>query len=64
MDGNGQDVNEPDGGHGPEAFIVDLDGFDGQTVNVRWRAVSDSNTAASTPLKGMYIDNIKVEACQ
>ena len=29
MDGNGQDVNEPDGGHGPEAFIVDLDGFEG-----------------------------------
>jgi hypothetical protein len=44
--------------------IVDLDGFDGQSVNLRWRAVTDSNGVATTPVKGMYIDNVKVEACQ
>lgn len=44
--------------------IVDLDGFDGQTVNLRWRAVSDSNSTAETPVTGMYVDNVKVQACQ
>ena len=47
----------------PIHSIVDLDGFDGQSVQLRWRAVSDSNTAASAP-NGMYIDNVTVQACE
>lgn len=47
----------------PIHAIVDLDGFDGQSVQVRWRAVTDSNTAAPTP-NGFHIDNVKVDVCQ
>ncbi len=47
----------------PNHSIVDLDGFEGQAVMLRWRAVSDSNTAAPAP-NGMYVDNVKVEVCQ
>ncbi len=47
----------------PTHAVVDLDGFEGQAVQVRFRAVSDSNTAASTP-NGFHIDNVKVDVCQ
>ncbi len=47
----------------PTHSIVDLDGFEGQSVQLRWRAVSDPNTVASTP-NGMYVKNVKVEVCQ
>jgi len=47
----------------PTHSIVDLDGFEGQSVQLRWRAVSDSNTAGPTP-NGMYVKNVKVEVCQ
>jgi hypothetical protein len=43
--------------------IVDLTGFDGQTVQLRFRTTSDSNTAATAP-NGWSIDNIKVERCE
>ncbi|NCT67452.1 MAG: hypothetical protein GXC76_07395 [Rhodanobacteraceae bacterium] len=47
----------------PTHSIVDLDGFEGQDVQLRWRAVSDSNTTAPAP-NGMYVQNVKVEVCQ
>jgi hypothetical protein len=47
----------------PTHSIVDLDGFEGQSVQMRWRAVSDSNTAAAAP-NGMYVQNVKIEVCQ
>ena len=47
----------------PTHSIVDLDGFEGQNLQVRWRAVSDSNTAAAAP-NGMYVQNVKIEVCQ
>lgn len=47
----------------PTRSIVDLDGFEGQAVQLRWRAVSDSNTVASAP-NGMYVKNVKIEVCQ
>jgi hypothetical protein len=43
--------------------IVDLTGFAGQTIRLRYRATSDSNTAAAAP-NGWSIDNIKVQRCQ
>lgn len=43
--------------------IVDLDSFAGQSIQVRFRAVSDSNTAGDAP-NGMFIDNFKVDVCQ
>ncbi|RYD15683.1 MAG: hypothetical protein EOP90_06965 [Lysobacteraceae bacterium] len=48
---------------GPIHSIVDLDGFEGQDLQLRWRAVSDSNTTAPAP-NGMYVDNVKIEVCQ
>lgn len=47
----------------PKVSVVDLEGFAGQSVQVRFRAVSDSNTAATAP-NGMFIDNFKIETCQ
>ncbi len=47
----------------PVRSIVDLDDFAGQTVQLRWRASSDSNTTAGTP-NGYYFDNLRVEVCQ
>jgi hypothetical protein len=47
----------------PTHSIIDLDGFEGQSVQLRWRAVSDSNTTAPTP-NGMYVKNVKIEVCQ
>ena len=63
------EANAGDNGwcHAPSSVpihsIVDLDGFEGQSVQLRWRAVTDSNTTAPSP-NGMYIDNVKVEVCQ
>ncbi|WP_300615116.1 hypothetical protein [Dokdonella sp.] len=47
----------------PTHSVVDLDGFEGQSVQLRWRAVSDPNTTAPAP-NGMYVKNVKVEVCQ
>lgn len=47
----------------PKVSVVDLEGFAGQSVQVRFRAVTDSNTTATAP-NGMYIDNFKIETCQ
>lgn len=47
----------------PRHSIVDLDDFAGQTIQLRFRATSDSNTAGTAPT-GMHIDNLKVEVCQ
>src|SRR5690606_17816557 len=43
----------------PTHSIVDLDGFEGQSVQLRWRAVSDPNTTAPAP-NGMYVKNVKI----
>ena len=48
---------------GGKASIVDLGGYAGQSVQIRFRAVSDSNTGGTAPA-GMYIDNFKVDVCQ
>lgn len=53
----------PAGTSSPTRSIVDLDGFAGSSVTLRFRMVSDSNTAAGAP-NGLAIDNVKVEACQ
>ncbi|SFN40052.1 hypothetical protein SAMN05216289_1198 [Dokdonella immobilis] len=47
----------------PRVSVVDLEGYAGQSVQLRFRAVTDSNTAAPSP-NGFYIDNLKVETCQ
>ncbi len=45
--------------------IVDLDRFAGQTIQLRFRATTDSNTVAlPTISNGLSIDNLRVEACQ
>lgn len=43
--------------------IVDLDDMAGQSVQLRFRATSDSNTAAAAP-NGMEIDNVRIDVCQ
>ncbi|HET9033065.1 MAG TPA: hypothetical protein VFN25_09180 [Dokdonella sp.] len=43
--------------------IVDLEGYAGQSINIRFRAVSDSNSVGTSPT-GMFIDNLKVDVCQ
>lgn len=48
---------------GGKASIVDLDGYAGQSVQIRFRAVADSNSVGTTP-NGMFIDNFKVDVCQ
>ncbi|WP_257387852.1 hypothetical protein [Tahibacter caeni] len=42
--------------------IVDLDDMAGQTIQLRFRATSDSNTAATAP-NGMEFDNVKIDVC-
>ncbi|MBL8299279.1 MAG: hypothetical protein JNN30_13150 [Rhodanobacteraceae bacterium] len=42
--------------------IVDLDDMAGQTIQLRFRASSDSNTAAAAP-NGMEIDNVRIDIC-
>lgn len=45
--------------------IVDLDSFIGQTIQLRFRATSDSNTVAEPAASnGLSIDNFRVEVCQ
>jgi hypothetical protein len=53
----------PAGTNVPTHSIVDLDGFIGQTVTLRYRMTTDSNTSAAAP-NGFLIDNFKVEVCQ
>lgn len=53
----------PAGSSAPSHSIVDLDGFAGGNLQLRYRFVSDSNTAATAP-NGIVIDNFKVEICQ
>ncbi len=48
---------------GGKASIVDLGGYAGQSVQIRFRAVSDINSVGTSPA-GMYIDNLKVDVCQ
>jgi hypothetical protein len=43
--------------------VVDLDDYRGETVQLRFRASSDSNTTAAAP-NGMAIDNLRVDSCQ
>jgi len=50
-------------GLGAKHSIVDLDDFAGHSLQLRFRATSDSNTTAATP-NGMVIDNVKVSVCQ
>lgn len=47
----------------PARSIVDLDAYIGQSVQLRFRASSDSNTVGPAP-NGMSIDNLRVEVCQ
>ncbi len=47
----------------PARSIVDLGGFAGQSIRLRFRATTDSNTAALAP-NGWLVDNIKVQRCQ
>jgi hypothetical protein len=47
----------------PARSIVDLDSFIGQSVQLRFRATSDSNTVGPAP-NGMSIDNLRVDVCQ
>ncbi|HNV09291.1 MAG: hypothetical protein IPK54_05115 [Dokdonella sp.] len=44
------------------ASVVDLDGYAGQSIQIRYRAVTDSNTIGTAPT-GFFIDNFRVEAC-
>ena len=53
----------PGGTNQPTHSIVDLDGFIGQSLKLRYRMTTDSNTAATAP-NGLVIDNFKVEVCQ
>ncbi|MCB1633036.1 MAG: hypothetical protein KDI37_01410 [Xanthomonadales bacterium] len=43
--------------------IVDLNGFRGDTVQLRYRVVTDGNTAGPAP-NGFFIDNVEVIECQ
>jgi len=47
----------------PARSIVDLSGFAGQSIRLRFRATTDTNTAAAAP-NGWSIDNIRVQRCQ
>jgi hypothetical protein len=53
----------PAGSNLPTHSIVDLDGFIGQTIQLRYRMTSDSNTTAQAP-NGLIIDNFQVTVCQ
>lgn len=43
--------------------VFTLDGFDGQSVQLRFRSVSDDNTVGTEP-NGWAIDNFVVQGCQ
>lgn len=47
----------------PVRSIFTLDGFAGQTVQLRFRSVSDDNTGGTAPA-GWSIDNFEVKGCQ
>ena len=53
----------PAGSSAPTHSIVDLDGFAGQSIQLRYRMTTDSNTAAAAP-NGLIIDNFQLEVCQ
>ncbi len=53
----------PNGLTAPSPAVVDLDTFAGQSLKLRFRMVSDSNTAATAP-NGLIIDHVKVAVCQ
>jgi hypothetical protein len=53
----------PAGSNVPTHSIVDLDGFIGQNLTLRYRMTTDGNTSAPAP-NGMVIDNFKIETCQ
>jgi len=53
----------PAGTATPSPSIVDLDSFAGQNLKLRFRMVSDSNTAAAAP-NGLIVDHVKVQVCQ
>jgi hypothetical protein len=53
----------PAGSSAPTHSIVDLDTFAGQSVQLRYRMTTDSNTAAAAP-NGLIIDNFQLEVCQ
>jgi hypothetical protein len=60
----GRDVwCRPPTGNTQQRTIVDLDSFIGQTIQLRYRASSDSNTVGPPP-NGLYLDNLRVEVCQ
>ncbi len=48
---------------GARTSVVDLNGFAGQTIRLRYRATGDDNTAAALP-NGFEIDDIRVFGCQ
>lgn len=52
----------PSTGTAAKTSIVDLDDMAGQTVQLRFRATSDSNTAAAAP-NGMEIDDVRIDIC-
>ncbi len=52
-------------GNTAQRTVVDLNSFIGQTIQLRFRATSDSNTVANPPASnGLSIDNLRVEVCQ
>ncbi|MEO7323575.1 MAG: hypothetical protein ABIW82_01965, partial [Dokdonella sp.] len=53
----------PAGTAAPSPSVVDLDSFATQSLKLRFRMVSDSNTAATAP-NGLIIDHVKVQICQ
>jgi hypothetical protein len=53
----------PGGASQPTHAVVDVSAMAGQDMQLRFRMVSDGNTAATAP-NGFVIDNFKVEACQ
>jgi len=53
----------PAGNSVPTHAVVDMTGFAGQNLQLRFRMVSDGNTTAPAP-NGFVIDNFKVDVCQ
>ncbi len=51
-------------GNTAQRTIVDLDAFNGETIQLRFRETSDTNTVANpTTSNGLSIDNLRVDAC-
>ncbi|MEP7041775.1 MAG: hypothetical protein ABI843_01860 [Dokdonella sp.] len=53
----------PAGSSVPTHSVVDMNTFAGQNLQLRFRMVSDGNSAATAP-NGFVIDNFKVDVCQ